>query len=84
MLDTGKIYIVRALYCHQPIPSTLIPHMHIPTYDCFNDFYFMYAVFISVLIDMLKSQQAVFCIILCNIYVLLKKSDIFNANKYLA
>ena len=58
--------------------------MHIPTYNCFNDFHFMYAVLISVLIDMFKSQQAVFCIILCNIYVLLKKSDTVNANKYLA
>jgi uncharacterized protein YfbU (UPF0304 family) len=43
----------------------------------------MYAVSSSVLVDKFKSQQAVFRIILCNIYVLLKKSDTINANKYL-
>lgn len=67
MLDTGKLYIVHSIYCQYPIPNTLITHMQIPTYDSFNDFYFMCAVFSSVLVDMFKSQQAVFCIILCNI-----------------
>jgi len=83
MLDTAKLYIVHSVYCQYPIPINLITHMHIPTYDSCNDFYFMYAVFSSVLVDMFKSQQAVFCIILCNIYVLLKKFDTINANKYL-
>jgi hypothetical protein len=83
MLDTDKLYIVHSVYCQYRIPNTLITHMHIPTYDSFNDFYFMCAVFSSVIVDMFKSHQAVFCIILCNIYVLLKISDSINANKYL-